>query len=438
MNKAVEIPVRPLPRTFQIPHLRWLIVGLVFLATVINFVNRMTLSVLAPAIRASLHLSNLDYAKIGTWFLLAYTISHGLSGRLYDRIGTKRGFSCSIVVWSLAAMAHAFARSLPGLCVCRVFLGLGEAGNWPGAAKVIAEWFPVRERAFAMGIFNSGTSFGAVIAPPLIVAVQLRFGWQTTFIVTGALGFFWLIAWLAFYHPLAVHPWLTPEEKRFIIAGQPPSQTEEESSLDTKTSPSRWADLLRNKQVWAIVLARFLVDPVWWLYILWLPEYLSKARGLSLQQIGLSATIPFVAADAGSLLGGYLSGYLIRKGWSVNWARKTIIVAASLLMPAGIMAAQAKTPLEALGWISLVTFGFQAWINNVQTLPSDLFPQRTMGSVVGLAGVGAGIGSMFLTLTTGWTVDHFSYTPILALSSLLGPAGTLVLLALIGKVGPEK
>jgi sugar phosphate permease len=409
------------------PHVRWLIIGLVFLATVINYLDRLTISVLAPVITKELNLSNLEFAQVGVWFLAAYTFSQALSGRLYDRIGSKRGFTASVIVWSSAAAATATATTVGALSACRFVLGLGEAGNWPGAAKVVAEWFPVRERAFAMAIFNSGAALGAVISPPIIVWLQLRYGWQAAFLVTASLGFGWLVLWLLFYHPPDRHPMMTAEERALIAAGA-------EQSRDAEPSVG-WGALLGYRQVWAIVLARFMVDPIWWLYITWLPKYLSDARGFSLAQIGLYAWVPYLAADAGSLTGGALSGYLISRGWSVDRARKTVIAAAALLMPAGILAVRAESAAVALALMCVVLFAFQVWINNVQTLPSDFFPSRAVGSVAGLGGFGAGLGSMLFTLTTGWVVDHFSYTPIFTAAGLLGPIGTIVLFALSGRVG---
>ena len=422
----------------QIPRLRWLIIGLIFLATLINYIDRLTISVLAPVITRDLNLSNTEFGGIVTWFLLAYTISQGLSGRLYDRIGTRRGFAISITIWSLAAMAHAFARGIASLSVFRFMLGLGEAGNWPGAAKTVAEWFPIRERAFGMAIFNSGAAIGSILAPPLIVWLQLRYGWQTTFILTGTLGFLWLTFWLLFYQTPDRHRWITAEEQALIREGQSVTNGETErqdnrTKYPVTTSP-KWSDLLGYRQVWAIVLARLLTDPVWWLYLTWLPLYLSKVRGFSLKEIALFAWVPYVAADAGSLLGGWTSGYLISRGWTVDKARKTVILCAALLMPAGILAAFAQDPLVALALIGVVLFGFQVWINNVQTLPSDFFPDKAVASVAGLGGVGAGIGSMIFTLTTGWVVDHFSYTPVLTAAGLLAPLGTAILFILAGPI----
>jgi ACS family hexuronate transporter-like MFS transporter len=418
---------------FKLRGLRWWIIGLIFLATLINYIDRLTISVLAPAITKDLGLTNTEFGGILTWFLLAYTISQGLSGKLYDRVGTKRGFVCSILLWSVAAMAHAFARGLASLSVFRFVLGLGEAGNWPGAAKTVAEWFPVRERALGMAIFNSGAAIGSVVAPPLIVWLSLTYGWQTTFIVTGALGFAWLGLWLIFYQTPDRHKWLGEQERRLIREGRQEDAAAESVGTD-QPAPLGWRELLRYREVWAIILSRFLTDPVWWLYISWLPKYLADARGFSLAKIGLFAWVPYVAADAGSLSGGWLSGYLIGRGWSVNRARKLVILSAALLMPAGIFAAFAQDAMVALALIGVVLFGFQVWINNVQTLPSDLFPERAVASVAGLGGTGAGIGSMIFILSTGWVVDNFSYVPVLVAAGLLAPFGTLILFALSGRI----
>ena len=444
---------------FKLRGLRWWIVGLIFLATLINYIDRLTISVLASEITRDLGLSNTEFGGIVTWFLLAYTISQSLSGKLYDRIGTRLGFTISIIVWSLAAMAHAFARGLGSLSLFRFILGFGEAGNWPGAAKTVAEWFPIKERALGMAIFNSGAAIGSIVAPPLIVWLALTYDWQTTFLVTGSLGFFWLVLWLLFYQTPDRHRWITQEELALIRTGQ---QTPEDvrlasavsiasaeqkavgtvediaisampGELATEGAP-RWRELLRYRQVWAIVLARFLTDPIWWLYITWLPKYLADARGFSLTKIGLFAWVPFVAADAGSLTGGWMSGYLIGRGWSVDRARKAVILVAALLMPAGIVAAFVNNPMTALALIGVVLFGFQVWINNVQTLPSDFFSARAVASVAGLGGTGAGIGSMIFIFTTGWVVDHFSYVPILVAAGLLAPLGTLTLFVLTGPI----
>lgn len=445
INAEIESRDIQVESGFKIHGLRWIIIGLIFFATLINYIDRLTVSVLAPLIVADLNLTNTEFGGIATWFLFAYTISQTLSGKLYDRIGIKKGFTVSIIVWSLAAMAHAFAVGLRSLSAFRFILGLGEAGNWPGAAKTVAEWFPAKQRALGMGIFNSGAAIGSIVAPPVIVGLTAYFDnhWQTTFIVTGALGFLWLLLWWFLYDTPERHRWLTKEELAVIREdnGNEPVPAPE-ATISTELQQAipeekaiGWFTLLKYRQTWSIVIARFLVDPVWWLYITWLPLFLHRVHGFDLKQIGLFAWVPYVAADAGSLFGGWLSGFLISRGWSVNAARKVVIVFAALLMPAGIFAAFTPDSMTALALIGVVLFGFQVWINNVQTLPSDFYPSTAVGSVAGLGGTGAGIGSMIFIFTTGWVVDHFSYTPILVTAGLLAPIGTIVLFALAGRIG---
>ncbi len=402
-------------------------IGLVFLATLINFLDRLTISVLAPVITTQLHLTNLQFAGISTWFLIAYAASQGFSGRIFDRIGTRRGFTVAVFLWSLAAIAHAFARGLGSLSFVRLLLGLAEGGNWPGAAKMVAEWFPIHQRALGMAIVNSGSAVGSVLAPPVIIWLQLEFGWRTAFIATGALGFGWLILWRLFYETPERHHAITPEELALLQNDQAPARQ------------FGWLELLKFRETWAIILVRFFTDPVWWLYITWLPLYLYNVRGFSLKQIGLFAWVPYVAAGAGSLFGGWLAGYLIRRGWSVNRSRKLVVVIGALLMSCGILAATAESAMTALAFIGVVLFGFQSFISNVQTLPSDFFPKEAVASVAGLSGFGAGIGAILLTLTTGFVVDHFhSYTPILVTSALLPWLATIILFAMGGKIRPLK
>lgn len=422
---------------FKMPGLRWVIISLIFFATLINYIDRLTISVLGPVIVERLQLTNTEFGSIATWFLLAYTASQALSGKLYDKIGIKKGFTVSIIVWSLAGIATAFATGLKSLSACRFVLGLGEAGNWPGAAKTVSEWFPVRQRALGMAIFNSGAAIGSIVAPPVIYGLFAYYGdWHQVFIFTGLLGFIWLALWLTVYDKPETHKWLTKAELAVIREGD--DMPAAESSAPAVTHQLGWFELLRYRQTWSIVLARFLVDPVWWLYITWLPLYLSKVHGFDLKQIGLFAWVPYVAADAGSLFGGWLSGFLIGRGWSVDKARKTVVIFAAALMPAGIFAAFSSDAMTALGLIAIVLFGFQVWINNVQTLPSDFFPSTAVGSVAGLGGMGAGIGSMIFIFTTGWVVDNFSYTPILVTAGILAPIGTLVLCLLAGKIEKVK
>lgn len=428
---------------FKLKGLRWVIITLIFFATLINYIDRMTISVLAEKIMLDFGLSNTQFGTIATWFLFAYTLSQSASGKLYDKIGIKRGFTVSIVIWSLAGIATAWANGLRALSFCRFMLGLGEAGNWPGAAKTVSEWFPARQRALGMAIFNSGAAIGSIVAAPIIVGLEAYFGnWHDVFIFTGLLGFIWLAAWLLLYNSPEKHKWLTREEYNLIKEKNdtelvaPPETTIGDEPVQTVREDKAigWFKLLTYRQTWSIVLARLLVDPVWWLYITWLPLYLSQVHGFDLKKIGLFAWVPFVAADAGSLFGGWLSGHLIGRGWSVDAARRTAIIFAACLMPAGIIAAFTTSAFAALFLIAIVLFGFQVWINNVQTLPSDMFPSKAVGSVAGLGGTGAGIGSMIFTFTTGWVTDNFSYAPILIAAGLLAPIGTFVLFALAGRI----
>lgn len=419
MNDAATPPPHPRSSLSTFPGLRWWIVSLVFLATLISYIDRLTISVLAPVICSDLHLSDLAYAGINSWFLLTYSLGMTAFGKLEDWLGTRRGFAAAMSIWSVAEVAHAAARTLGGLSLARLALGLGESGHWPAATKTPAEWFPPQERAFAMGIINSGASLGSAVAAPLVVWLDLRFGWQATFVVTGSLGFVWLALWFAIYHPPERHPRITLNEKNWILHGR-------ESRLQKCASPP-WAGLIRHREVWGIVLARFFGDPLWWLYLIWLPLYLHTVRGFTLRNIGLFVWIPYVAADAGGLLGGWTSGRLIACGWKVYQARGVAILFATLLAPVGALVSRVNSPVAAIIVISVVLFSFQFWVNNVQTLPSDLFPPAVVGSIAGLAGSAAGIGAIIFTLATGWMVQRFSYRPVLFFSALLLPLATLML-----------
>ena len=406
-------------REFHVTGLRWWIAGLLFLATLISYIDRLTLSILAPTICRELHLSNFQYASISVWFLFAYSIGQTIFGKLQDRIGTKTGLSIAMAIWSVAEVIQAMARGLFGLSALRLVLGLGEGGHWPAAIKGVSEWFPARERAFGMGIVNTGATLGSALAPPLIIWLQLSFGWRTTFIATGLLGFAWLALWQVCYQSPIQHPWLRPAELNLI-------QKDVAKSENAMVSPA-WRDLLRNRQVLGIVLSRFLGDAVWWLYLVWLPLYLYSARGLSLKAIGLSAWIPYVFADVGALLGGAFSGWLIHGGWKPVRARRFAILLATVLAPAGMLVGGTKSATGAIILISIVLFAFQFWVNNVQTLTSDLFPNHLVASISGLAGTGAGLGAMIFMLSTGWLVDHFGYTLVLIISGLLIPGATAAL-----------
>ena len=415
----------------KVRHLRWWIIGLIFLATVINYVDRQTVSVLKKSITDDLGLSNPDYAAVQNAFLIAYAISQMVSGRLYDAVGTRIGFTISIVVWSIAAAAHAAAGSAASFGFWRFVLGFGEAGNWPGAAKAIAEWFPARERALGMGIFNTGAAIGGALSPPLIAWLATTWGWRPAFVITGLLGLVWLALWLALYRRPQEHPWLRAEERAYILEGR------EAAAAPGQGAPAwrpGWLELLRYRQVWAVVVARFLTDPIWWLYVFWLPSYFQEARGFSLQRIGWSAWFPFLAGGLGALTGGWASGHLIARGWSVDRARKTVMAAGALLVPAGILAMRAESPYAALAWMGVVLFGFQVWINNVQTLPSDFFPGSAVASVAGLGGTAAALASVLYNWNTGRVVDLLGYTPVFVAAGILGPLGLASVLVLAGRI----
>jgi ACS family hexuronate transporter-like MFS transporter len=417
----------------RIPRLRWFVITLIFFATVINYIDRQTVSVLKKAISDDLGLSNADYAAIQNSFLVLYGISQMVSGRLYDRIGTRLGFVCSIVVWSFAAIMHATARTASSFRVWRGVLGFGEAGNWPGAAKAVGEWFPVKERALGMGIFNTGAALGGAVSPPIIAWLATSYGWRPTFVLTGLLGFAWLVAWLVVYRTPEQHAWITPAERAYILEGR--SDPASAAAEGAAWNPG-WRGLLAYRQTWAVVLGRFITDPIWWLYVFWLPSYFQEARGFSLAQIGWSAWFPFLCAGIGALSGGWASGHLIGRGWPVDRARKVVMTAGALLTPAGILAMWAQSPYVALALMGLVLFGFQVWVNNLQTLPSDFFPRTAVASVFGLGGTSAAIASVLYNWGTGRVVDTMGYAPMFVVAGLLGPIGLAVTLGLAGRIGP--
>jgi MFS transporter, ACS family, hexuronate transporter len=410
--------------------LRWWIIGMVFTLTVINYIDRMTLAVLAPTIRESLNMTNATYSQVVTLFLLGYTISQALSGKVLDRIGVRRGFFLFVGIWTVASMLHATVRSVAQLALFRFVLGLGEAGNWPGAAKAVAEWFPVRERAFGMAIFNSGASIGAVVAPPLIAWVALTFGWRRAFFIGAILASIVLVLWFFFYRAPAEHPLLSERERAHITS----DQTAADASDDV-VSRRPWLSLFRHRQVWAVVTARFFTDPIWWFLISWLPNYLSDARGFSVALIGLLAWIPFLWADIGNLAGGAASSLLIKRGWSVDRARKTVLVVSALLVPLGVVAVvTAPNDAVAIAAISVIAFAFQSWIVNIHTIPSDCFPKQDVGSVFGIGGTAAGIASMLFTLLIGQLVDRFSYAPVFVLVGIMAPLAAVLFLGIIRRI----
>ncbi len=423
-NKA-QPPLRPLK------HLRWWIVWTLFGSTVVNYIDRQTLSVLAPVITAHLHLSHTDYSRIVSSFQIAYALMWLVGGVLIDIIGTRLGLALAMIWWSLASLSTALANSVFTFSLCRFLLGTGEGFNWPGASKAVAEWFPARERGVAVAIFDSGSSVGALIAPPLIAWLASIFGWRYAFLTAGLLGFFWLIPWLTLYYPLRGHPRLTDEECEHIESGR------DTPAVSAHRGLNRWLGLLKQRNTWGIVLGRSLTDPIWWFYVFWLPQYLSDARGFSLRQIGSFAWIPFLAADIGNFTGGLASSFLIKRGAPVIRARKWVCILSSLPILAGIPAALTHNAYGAIALISLATWGYASWSTMGLTFPSDLFPQDVVASVTGLSGlVASGLAGTAFTLAVGVLVDKFSYFPAFL------AAGTVPLLAtasvLIFIRAPEK
>jgi MFS transporter, ACS family, hexuronate transporter len=416
----------------KINGLRWVIISLIGIATVINFIDRNALAVMWPGISKELQLDKSQYAFVVSCFLIAYGISQSLSGRIFDKIGTRLGFVMSIAIWSFAAALHAFATSLGSFSAFRALLGLGEAGNWPGAAKSNAEWFPIKERAFAQGIFNAGASLGAVISAPLIAYFYATIGWKMTFMLIGLLGFLWIIPWwLINKAQPSEHPWITEGEQNYIVEGQ---KTLNSTSLQMDDKALTVKELLSYKQSWSIILSRFFLDPVWWLFVSWLPIYLNERFSFDVKQIGLFAWMPYVGAMIGSLGGGWLSQQLISKGWSVHRARRfAISLGGALMFPALIASAFAATPLSAMATIFVALMGFQITIGNIQTLPSDFFSGKSVGTMAGLGGTSA----VFGVLITTWLVPSLtkdSYVPFFVLATALVPFGMGMFFWLSGEI----
>lgn len=370
-------------------------IALAFLATVINYLDRQTLSVAAPIITEQFRMTNVDYSRVVFAFMLAYTIMNGVSGPLVDRLGTKLGYALCVAWWSAAAMLHSLARGAFSLGFFRFLLGMGEAGNWPAAVKVVAEWFPPKERALASGIFNSGSAIGAVIAPPLVAWIIMRSGWRSAFLIVGGLGLIWLILWLLIYY--------TPAGVRKEAASPP---------------ISAWA-LLKSRWVLTFTISKIFSDPAWYFYIFWFPQYLKTARGFDLAAIGKFAWIPFLTADAGNLIGGACAALLINRGVRVFLVRKLCVLFFAFLMTAAIPAVLVSNAFVAIALISTATLGYTGALANLLAMPADRFPKNTVGSVWGIASMGAGFGGMVFSLVTGWIVDHYSYVPVFVLFGIV-------------------
>ncbi len=414
------------PTVRPLKNLRWWIVGTLFLSTTINYVDRQTLSVLSPVIIKEFHFTHEDYSHIVVAFQIAYAGMWLIGGVLIDIVGVRIGLALAMVWWSITGMMTGLANSLRQFEVLRFLMGMGEGCNWPGASKTVAEWFPVKERGLAVGIFDSGSSIGAIFAPPFVVFIASRFGWRYAFLASGTLGFVWLFLWLSLYRPLRTHPRLGEDERALIVAGQ------ETAQISPARGVAKWLKLLGQSNTWGIVLGRSLTDPIWWFYVFWLPQYLSDARGFSLKQIGSFAWIPFLAADLGNLTGGYASGLLVKRGMPVIRARKWVCVLSSIPILAGIPAALTNNAYFALFLISIACWGYASWSTMGLTFPSDLFPHDVVASVTGLSGLGASGISALSSLAVGVLVDKLhSYVPAFLAAGLIPLLATACVLLLI-------
>lgn len=402
-----------LPAT-RVGRYRWRICALLFAATTLNYVDRQVLGVLAPDLTERFGWTELEYSRIVVAFQAAYAIGLVSAGALIDKLGTRLGYALAISVWSVAAMSHAIAGSVAGFAAARFLLGLGEAGNFPAAIKTVAEWFPRRERAFATGIFNSGSNVGAILAPLAVPIVAVTWGWQAAFLFTGVLSALWLVTWLTLYRTPTEHPKLSSEELDYIRVDP-----------DEPAARLPWAQLLRHRQAWAFVVAKFLTDPIWWFFLFWLPKFLNSEYGLTLTGLGPPLIAIYLLADVGSIGGGWLAGRFIKRGWSVNRARKGAMLVCALAVVPIVFASSATNLWVAVALIGLATAGHQGWSANVFTLTSDMFPRYAVASVVGLGGLAGAVGGMLISTFTGFLLDATgSYVPVFLM------AGSAYLVAL--------
>jgi ACS family hexuronate transporter-like MFS transporter len=391
---------------------RWLMLAFAFVATVINYLDRQTLSVLAPVMLERFKISATTYSDIIFAFMLAYTVMNGVSGPLLDRLGSKVGYALTIAWWSAAEILHAFSGGAISLGVFRFLLGVGEAGNFPAGVKIIGEWFPAKERSLASGIFYSGAAVGAMLAPPLLAWTVLEMGWQASFAIVGALGFVWLGAWLVFYR--------TPPNL--------PGETE-------TPPPAVWA-LAKTRFVWQFTLSKVFADPVWYFYTFWFPQYLKVGHGFTMKEIGQTAWIPFFTGGIGNLAGGFLCSAFLRFGFSPQIARRIGVLFFSALMVAAVPAALVHSSALAIALISTATFGYCGALANVLAIPRDLFPKNAVASIWGLASMGSGFGGMLFSLVTGWLVDHYSFKPAFVLFGLTPIIAALLIWWLPRNIAP--
>jgi ACS family hexuronate transporter-like MFS transporter len=391
---------------------RWVVLSLLFAATTINYLDRIVLGIMLPDIRKEMELNNEDYGYITGAFQIAYTAGFLLAGKFIDRFGTKIGYAAAITWWSIAAVLHGFAKSAASLAFWRAMLGLGEAGNFPAAVKSVAEWFPQKDRAFATGIFNAGTNVASMIGPPAFVLLAGAYGWRACFLLTGGLGFVWLVAWAAIYRA-------------------PAGGKEAETAAAPRVG---WLDALQSRQTWGFALGKFLTDPVWWFYLYWLPPYLYDVRKFNMNEVGWALPVIYLMADFGSVGGGWLSGYLMRRGWTTMQARRGAMAVCAFSMPIAAMAVFAGAPALAIALVSLATAAHQGWSANLFTITSDTFPKEAVGSVTGIGGCAGGIGGfLFSAIIPGWVTTHFGYVPMFAMMGTMHVVAWLTIFPLLKK-----
>ncbi len=385
-------------------NVRWVICALLFFATTINYIDRQVIGILKPTLQNELGWSEIDYGMIVFWFQAAYAIGLLACGPIIDKVGSKLGYAAAITVWSLAALVHAFVRSPGGFAAARFALGLGESANFPAAIKSVAEWFPKKERALAAGILNAGANVGAIATPIVVPLIALNYGWQAAFFITGLLGFIWLAAWLAFYRAPEKHPRITPQELAYITSDQ-------ENHAGTATIP--WRQLFRRRATWAFVLAKFLTDPVWYLFLFWLPDFFAKRHGLDLKTFGPPLIAVYLLADVGSIGGGWLSSALIKRGYSVNAGRKRALLASAILVTPIVFASTVSSLFSAVAIIGVAAAAHQGWSSNLYTMVSDTFPRTSVASVMGIGGAAGAVGGMIMARYVGQVLETVgSYVPV--------------------------
>lgn len=397
---------------------RWVVLGLLFAATTVNYLDRIVLSILIPEIKKELSISDISYGYILSAFQLAYTIGFLAAGKLIDWLGTKLGYLLSILLWSVAAGFHSVCRSALCLTSWRGVFGITASGNFPAAIKSVSEWFPVRERALATSLFNSGSSISSIVGPPAIAAIFFAAGWRNTFLVFGLAGVFLAIIWQFAY--------------------KKPETIPNTATTSSQSESIRWRELLRHKETYGIMIGKFLTDPVWWFYLYWMPNYLASQRGFDLKGISIAIPLIYIVAILLGLVGGWLPGFFIRKGWSVARARKTTMLFTALALPVSATAVWAQNPWVAIFLVSLACGAHNGWSANIFTLVSDCFPSRAVGSITGLAGFAGGLGGLFIaTLAPGFIVTYFGYTPIFLLMGILHPLAYLFIHFMIGDATVE-